>query len=73
MVDVQNKITHKSFNWKNNFKKSIYITMIVKIVENQIPNLSYPLGYYYKYIIHKMYSTYLFINVTSIKNYKNNN
>ncbi len=47
--------------------------MIVKIVENQIPNLSYPLGYYYKYIIHKMYSTYLFINVTSIKNYKNNN
>jgi hypothetical protein len=40
MVDVQHQIIHKSSSWKNNFKKSIYITMILKIVENQIPNLS---------------------------------
>ncbi len=37
--------------------------MIVKIVENQIPNLFYPLGYYYKYIIHSVF--YIFIHQLS--------
>jgi len=60
MVDVQYKIIHKSSNWKNNFKQSMYITMIAKIVENQILNLSYPFGYYYKYIIQSVF--YIFIH-----------